>query len=74
MQLITSAQRQRLLENGRAQRAAIERQDQAIDVESVVVFRSDLFRYLSTITLDPRRPGQTPPSVAGSKSPTHATG
>jgi hypothetical protein len=36
MRLITSAQRQKLLENGRAQRAAIDRQDQAIDFEPVV--------------------------------------
>ena len=36
MKLITSAQRQKLLENGRAQRAAIDRQDQAIDFEPVV--------------------------------------
>jgi hypothetical protein len=36
MQLITSTQRQKLLENGRAQRAAIDRQDQAIDFEPVV--------------------------------------
>jgi hypothetical protein len=36
MQLITSAQRQKLLENGRAQRAAINRQDQCLDFEPVV--------------------------------------
>ena len=36
MQLITSAQRQKLLENGRAQRAAIDRQDQCLDFEPVV--------------------------------------
>jgi hypothetical protein len=36
LQLITSAQRQKLLENGRAQLAAIDRQDQAIDFEPVV--------------------------------------
>jgi hypothetical protein len=36
MQLITSAQREKLLENGRAQRAAIDQQDQAIDFEPVV--------------------------------------
>src|ERR1017187_4851733 len=36
MQLITSTQRQKLLENGRAQRAAIDRQDQVIDFEPVV--------------------------------------
>ena len=36
MQLITFAQRQKLLENGRAQRAAIDRQDQALDFEPVV--------------------------------------
>jgi hypothetical protein len=36
MQLITSAQREKLLENGRAQRAAIDRQDLVIDFEPVV--------------------------------------
>jgi hypothetical protein len=36
MQLVTSAQHQKLLENGRAQRAAVDRQDQAIDFEPVV--------------------------------------
>jgi hypothetical protein len=36
MLLITSAQRQKLLENGRAQRAAIDRQDQCLDFEPVV--------------------------------------
>ena len=36
MQLITAAQRQKLLENGRAQRAAIDRQDQFLDFEPVV--------------------------------------
>jgi hypothetical protein len=36
MKLITSAQRQKLLENGRAQRAAIDRQDQVLDFEPVV--------------------------------------
>jgi hypothetical protein len=36
MQLITSAQREKLLENGRAQRAATDLQDQAIDFEPVV--------------------------------------
>ncbi len=36
MKLITSAQQQKLLENGRAQRAAIDRQDQALDFEPVV--------------------------------------
>jgi hypothetical protein len=36
MQLITSAQREKLLENGRAQLAAIDRQDQVIDFEPVV--------------------------------------
>lgn len=36
MLLITSAQRDKLLENGRAQRAAIDRQDQALDFEPVV--------------------------------------
>jgi hypothetical protein len=36
MKLITSAQHQKLLENGRAQRAAIDRQDQALDFEPVV--------------------------------------
>jgi hypothetical protein len=32
----TSAQRQKLLENGRAQRDAIDRQDQVLDFETVV--------------------------------------
>ena len=36
MQLITSAQRHKLLENGRAQRAAIDRQDQCLDFEPAV--------------------------------------
>jgi hypothetical protein len=36
MNLITNAQRQKLLDNGRAQRAAIDRQDQVIDFEPVV--------------------------------------
>jgi hypothetical protein len=36
MQLITPAQRQKLLENGRAQLAAIDRQDQCLDFEPVV--------------------------------------
>jgi hypothetical protein len=36
MQLITFAQRQKLLENGRAQLAAIDRQDQCLDFEPVV--------------------------------------
>src|SRR5580658_2159471 len=36
MKLITLAQHQKLLENGRAQRAAIDRQDQALDFEPVV--------------------------------------
>jgi len=36
MTLITSAQRQKLLENGRAQREAIDRQDQVLDFPPVV--------------------------------------
>ena len=36
MQLITSAQRQKLLENGRAQRAALDQKQRAIDFEPVV--------------------------------------
>ena len=36
MQLITAAQRQKLLDNGRAQRAVIDRQDQCLDIEPVV--------------------------------------
>ena len=36
MKLITSVRRQKLLENGRAQRAAIDRQDQCLDFEPVV--------------------------------------
>jgi hypothetical protein len=35
MNLITAAQRQKLLENGRAQRDAIDRQDQVLDFEPV---------------------------------------
>jgi hypothetical protein len=38
MTLITSAQRQKLVENGRAQRDAINRQDQVLDFERVVKF------------------------------------
>jgi hypothetical protein len=42
MQLITSAQRQKLLENGRAQRAALDQKTGAIDFEPVVkLFTSD---------------------------------
>jgi hypothetical protein len=42
MQLITAAQRQKLLENGRAQRAAIDRQDRVLDFEPVVkIFTPD---------------------------------
>lgn len=36
MNLITSARRQKLLENGRAQRAALDQKDGAIDFEPVV--------------------------------------
>src|SRR5471030_3223534 len=36
MQLITSAQRQKLIENGSAQLAAIDREDQVLDFEPVV--------------------------------------
>ena len=36
MNLITSAQRQKLLENGRAQRAALDQKEGAIDFEPVV--------------------------------------
>jgi len=36
MKLIPPAHRQKLLENGFAQRAAIDRQDQALDFEPVV--------------------------------------
>jgi hypothetical protein len=36
MTLISTAQRQKLLENGRAQRDAIDRQDQALDFKPVV--------------------------------------
>jgi hypothetical protein len=36
MKLITSAQRQKLLENARAQRASIDRQHKALDFEPVV--------------------------------------
>jgi Protein of unknown function (DUF2958) len=42
MTLITAAQRQKFLENGRAQRAAIDRQDQVLDFEPVVkLFTTD---------------------------------
>jgi hypothetical protein len=42
MTLITAAQRQKLLENGRAQRAAIDREDQVLDFEPVVkLFTAD---------------------------------
>jgi Protein of unknown function (DUF2958) len=42
MTLITSAQRQKLLENGRAQRDAIDRQDQVLDFQPVVkLFTAD---------------------------------
>jgi Protein of unknown function (DUF2958) len=42
MTLITAVQRQKLLENGRAQRAAIDRQDQVLDFEPVVkLFTAD---------------------------------
>jgi len=42
MQLITAAQRQKLLENGRAQRDAIDRQDQVLDFQPVVkLFTAD---------------------------------
>lgn len=42
MPLITSAQRQRLLENGRAQRDATDRQDQVLDFQPVVkLFTAD---------------------------------
>ena len=42
MPLITSAQYQKLLENGRAQRDAIDRQDQVLDFEPVVkIFTAD---------------------------------
>jgi len=36
MTLISTAQRQKLLENGRAQRDAIDRQDQVLDFQPVV--------------------------------------
>jgi len=42
MTLITAAQRQKLLENGRAQRDAIDCQDQALDFQPVVkLFTAD---------------------------------
>jgi len=42
MTLITAAQHQKLLENGRAQRDAIDRQDQVLDFEPVVkLFTAD---------------------------------
>jgi len=42
MTLITAAQRQKLLDNGRAQRGAIDRQDQVLDFEPVVnLFTAD---------------------------------
>jgi hypothetical protein len=45
MQLITSAQCQKLHENGRAQRAAIDCQDEAIDFEPVVKLSSSRSGY-----------------------------
>jgi hypothetical protein len=42
MTLITAAQRQKLLENGHAQHAAIDRQDQVLDFQPVVkLFTAD---------------------------------
>jgi hypothetical protein len=42
MTLITAAQRQKLIENGCAQRAAIDRQDQVLDIQPVVkLFTAD---------------------------------
>jgi hypothetical protein len=42
MTIITTAQRQKLLENGRAQRDAIDRQDQVLDFQPVVkLFTAD---------------------------------
>jgi Protein of unknown function (DUF2958) len=42
MTFISTAQRQKLLENGRAQRAAIDRQDQVLDFQPVVkLFTAD---------------------------------
>ena len=44
-------------------------------LERVKKFKCPFPRTLGrTLVRDPRRPGQTPPSLAGSKSPTHATG
>jgi hypothetical protein len=51
MQLITPAEHQKLLENGRAQREATDRQDQAIDFEPVV----KLFTPDAQCTLAPDR-------------------
>jgi hypothetical protein len=57
MTLITSAQRQKLLENGRAQRAAIDRQDQAIDFAPVVkLFTPDAQCTWLLTELDPDDP------------------
>jgi len=54
MQLITAAQRQKLLENGRVQRAALDRQDQVIDFEPVVkIFSPDGNATWLLIELDP---------------------
>ena len=54
MPLISSAQLAKLLENGRAQRAAIDRQDQALDFEPVVkLFTPDAQATWLITELDP---------------------
>jgi len=53
MQLITAAQRQKVLENGRAQRAAIDRQDQCLDFEPVVkLFILAVFESIHRVPID----------------------
>jgi hypothetical protein len=54
MSLISTAQRQKLLENGRAQRDAIDRQDQVLDFQPVVkLFTADGNRTWLLIDLNP---------------------
>jgi len=53
MQLITAAQRPKVLENGRAQRAAIDRQDQCLDFEPVVkLFILAVFESIHRVPID----------------------
>jgi hypothetical protein len=57
MQLLTLAQRHQLLQNGRAQRAAIDRQDRALDFEPVVkLFTPDANATWLLTELNPDQP------------------